>query len=429
MLVVLVCAAAGLIGVQANAYGITRSPAVAALINAVAADQDQLRLTLDELTGVSPALVGGRPYRFLTRWAASGVPIDRAEQYVYEHLRADGLSLVRYQAFRGSVYGRNVIGQITGTKRPNELVIVCAHLDSKARPDPRRAPGANDNGSSVAALLYMARALGHHRFDRTVRFVFFGGEELGFVGSLSYARAARNSQRRIVAVINADMIGWNGSGTHAAELHTRSSGRGDADIWTAARYLDVVRIYGIAGLKPHIVKDGAAWSDHSSFWKYGYGATCLIEDDTARRDPYYHTSGDTVAHMSWRYYVRVTKGLIGTVAHLACLKGTGPSGDISVYRIKMSPYSSGVARGARATVTVCDSTLTPLQGARVSGSFSGATVGSYSAITDAYGRATVSSTVHWGGGTWRFRVGKVAKRSWTYDPALNRMTAASITVP
>jgi hypothetical protein len=49
-------------------------------------------------------------------------------------------------------------------------------------------------------------------------------------------------------------------------------------------------------------------------------------------------------------------------------------------------------------------------------------------VTDGYGRATFSSPVHAGGGTWRFAVGAVAERSWSYNAALNHKTAARITV-
>lgn len=165
----------------APAAALRANHTVAGILERLEQDQLGVRATLNELTG-GDAGAHRRQYTLITRYAASGEPIDRSEQYVYERLRGDGLDVVAYRSFSGAVEGRNVIGQITGKRWPGEIVIVCAHLDSIARPDPMLALGTDDNGSSVAALLQLARVLGQCRCDRAVRFVFFGGEE-GAIGS------------------------------------------------------------------------------------------------------------------------------------------------------------------------------------------------------------------------------------------------------
>ena len=413
----------------APARALVRNQAVADIVQRVDQDQFGLRTILNQLTGAASARVGGVPYLFLTRYATSGTPIDKAEQYVYEHLRAAGLDSVKYQAFAGIVRGRNVIGQITGEKWPAEVVVLCAHLDSKARPDPRRAPGADDDGSSVAALLELARVFSQYHFDRTVRFVFFGGEEQGLVGSAAYALAARQSGQNIVAVVNADMIGWNGLGGGVVALRTRPSVVGNTDIWTAMRYVEAVQLYAIGSLAPRVIKDAPLWSDHASFWRRGYPATCLIEDHSKGDNPTYHTSADTVARLTWAYYVRVTKGLAATAAHLGQLHGTQPSRAVYVYAISLSSYSSAGVRGPRASVRVYDASLTPVQGATVRAAFTGTTVSSRAVVTDAYGRAVFSAPTHAGGGSWTFAVSGVSKRGWVYDAALNRVTSGVITIP
>lgn len=426
--VALLCACLVAMIVPAGAAAITHDATVAGLVSEAGTSRAELELTLDQLTGVVPAPVGGSFFTILTRNAGSGKPIDMAEQYVYERLLDDGLDVVKYQRFWGMSDGRNVIGQITGATRPDEVVIVCAHLDSWSDPDPRRAPGADDNASSVAALLHLAEAFGPYRFERTLRFVFLGGEEWDYDGSWAYTRALRNADENVVAVINADMIGYNGTGTQKVELHTRSAGRGDLDIWTARRYCEAVATYGISGISPHVMRDSAGWSDHWSFWHHSYGATCLIEDCTTRDNPYYHSSQDTVAHLSWNYYVRVTQGLTATTAHLAWLQGTAADGDVYVWRLVMSPFSADGKRGARATVTICDSTLTPVEGVRVHGDFTGATASSTSAATDGYGRARLTSLPRARGGAWTFTVTGAAKNGWTYDPVRNIVSSASLTV-
>jgi len=88
---------------------------------------------------------------------------------------------------KGALKERNVVAEIPGVN-PAEIVLVGAHFDSW---DP--ADGANDNGSGVAAILEGARilkSLGVHP-QRTIRFVFFSGEEQACLGSQAYAAAHR----------------------------------------------------------------------------------------------------------------------------------------------------------------------------------------------------------------------------------------------
>jgi hypothetical protein len=77
----------------------------------------------------------------------------------------------------------NVIGDLPGTELPYEYVIVGGHLDSTAHGD-----GATDNGTGVAAIMEAARLLVESGAQprRTIRFILFGGEEVGMVGSRAY---------------------------------------------------------------------------------------------------------------------------------------------------------------------------------------------------------------------------------------------------
>ena len=67
---------------------------------------------------------------------------------------------------------------------PNNVVVVGAHLDSVPE-----GPGINDDGSGVAMLLAQAQELAERRYDlrQKVRFMFFGAEENGLIGSRYYA--------------------------------------------------------------------------------------------------------------------------------------------------------------------------------------------------------------------------------------------------
>jgi len=99
---------------------------------------------------------------------------------------------------------RNIIGDLVGRKKPEEMVIVCGHYDGH---DISQA-GA-DNGSGVATIIEAARLLAPHAgvLDRTVRFICFGSEEIGLIGSAAYAKKHAKELERIRLVVNVDCIG------------------------------------------------------------------------------------------------------------------------------------------------------------------------------------------------------------------------------
>ena len=97
----------------------------------------------------------------------------------------------------------NVIADLPGRK--SGVVLLGAHLDSVAN-----GPGINDNGSGSALVLEVARQARrlHLRPKHGLRFAFWGGEEIGLIGSTSYAQSLSAKQRRqILDVLNFDMVG------------------------------------------------------------------------------------------------------------------------------------------------------------------------------------------------------------------------------
>jgi acetylornithine deacetylase/succinyl-diaminopimelate desuccinylase-like protein len=96
---------------------------------------------------------------------------------------------------------RTVLAELRGV-RDEQVVMLGAHLDSVID-----GPGVNDNGSGVAALLEIARALSGTRPSATIRLAFWSGEELGLHGSLRYVEALSQRQRDAILVYaNVDMI-------------------------------------------------------------------------------------------------------------------------------------------------------------------------------------------------------------------------------
>src|SRR5438552_2104407 len=92
----------------------------------------------------------------------------------------------------------NTVGEIRGSEKPDEVVILGAHLDSWDL-----GTGSTDNGTGSMAVLEAARTLAKLNLKpkRTIRFVLFSGEEEGLVGSAKYADAHRDELEKISAVL------------------------------------------------------------------------------------------------------------------------------------------------------------------------------------------------------------------------------------
>lgn len=289
----------------------------------VAAMMAQVRKTdlataLEQLTGAQSVLAGGIQAPILTRYLNSGLPLQRATAWAREQLGAAGLQ-ASYQAWssRGKA-NCNVVGVRPGTTRAAEIVVVCAHIDDL--PSSGRAPGADDNASGSAAVLAAANILRKYTFERTLRFVLFTGEEQGLYGSEAYARQARAAGERIVAVVNLDMVAWDGNEDGVLHLYVRPpSDPGHAsDRSIAATFTNVVRTYGLRSrLVPRIIAEVSDWSDHYSFTSRGFPAICAIEEDVEDFNPYYHTANDTVDRLNLPFYTRLVRAVVGTAAHLA----------------------------------------------------------------------------------------------------------------
>ena len=73
--------------------------------------------------------------------------------------------------------------------------------------------GADDNASGSTGVMVAAEILSQYEFERTIRYVFFTGEEQGLYGSREYADLVAGAGDNIVAVYNMDMIAWNADGT------------------------------------------------------------------------------------------------------------------------------------------------------------------------------------------------------------------------
>jgi hypothetical protein len=172
---------------------------------------------------------------------------------------------------------QNVVAEIQGSEKPDEVVLLGAHLDSWDL-----GTGANDNGVNVALLVDVLRGIRELglRPRRTIRFVAFNAEELGMWGSAEYVRAHAKEMGNVAAVVIFDV----GSGrTSNFYLNGREDLRKPADAALA----------GVAGLVgvPHTL-EGVDGTDNFDFLLSGV-PNYVANQDWAPYLPDYHAESDT----------------------------------------------------------------------------------------------------------------------------------------
>ena len=168
---------------------------------------------------------------------------------------------------------RNVVAEKPGESDGDRIVIIGAHYDTV--PD---VAGANDNGSGTAAVMTIARQIAAREYPFTVRFILFGSEEVGLIGSRHYVSGMTETERaNTIAMINLDVVG---SG-HALGVI------GDEELSAAA--LEIGDRIGAPMSGASSLPPGSS-SDHAPFLEADIPAVFLLADDTSR----IHTPRDTL---------------------------------------------------------------------------------------------------------------------------------------
>jgi Zn-dependent M28 family amino/carboxypeptidase len=205
-----------------------------------------------------------------------------------------------------------------------QILLVGAHYDSVLG-----APGANDNGSGVAALLALTRRFAGKPARQTLRFVAFVNEEPPYfqtpeMGSFVYAKRCRERGDQIAAMISLETIGYfseaSGSQNYplpgiGAFYPTTGNFIGFVgNVQSGALVRRVVALFRQHGKIPSqgaafpSFVPGVAWSDHWSFWQHGYPAI-MITDTAPFRYPHYHSATDTPDKLDYDRFALVVSGV------------------------------------------------------------------------------------------------------------------------
>ncbi len=288
--------------------------------------EGNLRLHVDRLAG----LIG-------PRYLQKPKTIQAAIGYIEGQWTGMGFSNSRETYDALGDQATNLIVELPGTKRADEIVLLGAHYDTVYS-----TPGADDNASAVAVLLEVGRLLREFRGKRTIRYVAFACEEppyfnLDCMGSQYHARQARLRGDKILGMLCLEMVGYYCDSDNSQTVpplipkwlrrffpHRGNflAAVGNMPSWKLCwrfrrgfkRGTRTMPLFSIC--LPENINE-IRLSDNSSFWDQGYPAL-MLTDTSFLRNPNYHLASDTPDTLD---YARMTQVTLGVAAALRLLAG------------------------------------------------------------------------------------------------------------
>jgi hypothetical protein len=262
----------------------------------------------DEVAAVAGAVQVGRVHMYadhLYRMGSKfiGQPGNlEATEYLAETLRSWGYEVeLEWFEPRGT-RAANVVARLPGTANPELVYTISSHFDSVLP-----AAGADDNSSGTTALLEAARVLAAHPRRATIEFAFLTGEEAGLLGAREYVRLAVERGKRIVGVLNNDMIGWNRN--HRLDNTIRYSNPGIMRLQhqAAARFSGLITYDALY----YRGTDGAVFYGAYGDIVGGIGSYPVLGN------PNYHQRTDQVETIDHRLVTEVSRTTVASIMFLA----------------------------------------------------------------------------------------------------------------
>ncbi len=283
--------------------------------------REELRADVEKLAGE----IGERNMWHYAQLNAAADFIEESFSHAGLHPRRDSYDM-RGQACH------NIEAEIPGSlqgataSQPPDLpiMVIGAHYDSVFG-----SPGANDNGTGVAATLALARRFASAKAKHTLRFVAFVNEEppyflSGEMGSLVYARRCKERGDKVSAMISLETIGYFSDAPHSQTYPSPGLGVFYPKIGNFIGFVSNVqsrallrRVIALFRKHAKIPSEGASlpafipgvsWSDQWSFWQHGYPAI-MVTDTAPFRYPYYHSSNDMPDKLDYDRFTLVVSGM------------------------------------------------------------------------------------------------------------------------
>ncbi len=252
------------------------------------------------------------------QWTAQNEQNRATANFIEAELKSFG-----YETFRQSKFD-NIVTKFDHTQ---PVTIIGAHYDSVPQ-----TPGADDNGSAVAAMLGCAKAVA--KLNLPVCFVAFNMEEEGLEGSKAFVKEFVKTQNVKVKIAHIlEMVGYcdhkdgsqklpkglpvklvRSAGDFLAIIANQTSNRVlKQTVQTATNFVPDLPVLGLQvfmGME-RIFKD-LRRSDHAPFWDAKFPAF-MWTDTSEFRNPHYHQPSDTPETLDYEFLAKVTKLLIASV--------------------------------------------------------------------------------------------------------------------
>jgi hypothetical protein len=290
----------------------------------LAAKEAELREELREHVIMLCSTIGERNYIFFKQ-------LEATADYIERLFLKYGFAVERQPYAARDRTFHNIIAEKLGAADPEKIIIIGAHYDSFIG-----TPGADDNGSGIAALLALARLFSQKILPYTIRFVAFVNEEPPFfwtkdMGSHVYAERCRQRNEQIAAMISLECLGYYADADNTQHylfpLGLFYPSQGDFIAFVAnLSSFNLVRDFTEAFRREaHFPSEGGAfpwfipgvfWSDHWPFWKMGYPGL-MVTDTAFFRNRNYHTEEDRPETLDFERMARVVAGLEKVIPGLA----------------------------------------------------------------------------------------------------------------
>jgi len=216
----------------------------------------------------------------------------------------------------------NWILNLPGTAPTRPPILIGAHYDTVPG-----CPGADDNGTGIAALLEIARAIKDAPARSPVRLVAFDLEEYGLAGSRAYAQHLHHQGETLRLMLSLEMLGYCNSSPNSQRYPSEAlqkiyptQGNFIALIGQWQTIPAMMRLwwsFRTAGVRSQwlpvidqgrIVPDTRR-SDHTPFWDLGYPAI-MVTDTADLRNPHYHQPTDKLETLDLDFLTYVCQGLM-----------------------------------------------------------------------------------------------------------------------
>lgn len=266
--------------------------------------------------------------------------LQAVQDSIYKAFQRYGLQARKHEVLFDSAYtGKNIIGRKGGAVNNTRTYIFDGHYDTVDD-----SPGADDNGSAIAAMLEVLRVLSPLHLQNTVEFISFDLEEAGLVGSRAFVRNGIQPFEDIAGVINADMIGYYSNQPNSqtvpagfdlifpalyarlvadsfrANFIISSANDSSVGLLTlfesmAAQYVPDLLVGSIQVPGNGEFIPDSRRSDHAAFWDSGYVAL-HVSDGAETRNPNYHGPNDVGNTINYNFMGNVTKAITATLLNL-----------------------------------------------------------------------------------------------------------------